>query len=214
MLEKKKKYKTKVIEHELQARASLDNIIKSLLLNVKEIEHPALIANKIGIFISDMLKVNLINLYEAYLLNFEEIKFRRNSYIALGWNGRVKISICLAILNQRLLAKIFNDEDVYGLLWEWGIEAMKLNSEKRPHYIMDRYNVFLDLRDSSELLKELLKIRMNYQSLNDNEGPFHIEVFPYNFYSPEKILLENEYNVYDKTIDKKIENLIIELNLK
>ncbi|WP_459641300.1 hypothetical protein, partial [Flavobacterium sp. CGRL2] len=57
------------------------------------------------------------------------------------------------------------------------------------------------------------KVRNNYNHLNDDLGPYHIEVFPYHFYSPEKILLEKEKS-YDCNLGEQIENLIIYLNLK
>lgn len=192
----------------------LRNEVVNLVNFIKDKDNPLLIANKISYFVSDALREEKINLYEAYLLNWEEIRFRRMSYIESGWNGKVRISTCLAILNQRMLAQVFKDNVAVSELKEWGLEALNLNGEKRAHYILDRYNTFLDAGKSPELLKELLKVRNRYQSLSDNDGPYHNEVFPYHFYSPEKILLDYDGNAYEQMIDEEIENLIIELNLK
>lgn len=192
----------------------MKNDVVNLINFIKDKDNPLLIANKISYFISDALREKKTNLYEAYLLNWEEIRFRRMSYIESGWNGRVRISTCLAILNQRMLAQVFQDNVAANKLKDWALEALNLNGEKREHYILDRYNTFLDANNSHELLKELLEIRNNYQSLSDNEGPYHNEVFPYHFYSPEKILLDCDGSTYEQIVDEEIENLIIELNLK
>jgi len=187
--------------------------IENLINNVKATSNPSLIANKLSYWLSGTLRSARINLYEAYLINWEEIKFRRTSYVETAWNGKVRISTCLSILNQILLAKVFDDNNAISKLKSWGLEALKLNNEQRSHYILDKYRAFLEAYDSSELLTELLSVRTNYQNLSDNEGPFHNEVFPFHFYSPEKILLEKSYESYKKVLDKEIESLIVELNI-
>ena len=44
--------------------------------------------------------------------------------------------------------------------------------------------------DDTGLLRELLTVRENYATLSDEEGPYHVEVFPYHYFEPERILLE------------------------
>jgi hypothetical protein len=63
---------------------------------------------------------------------------------------------------------------------------------------------------------ELLKVRNNNEKLNFDNGPYHIEAFPYLYYSPEEILLnEEEKRKYlnSKSLTEDIENLIVELKL-
>lgn len=74
--------------------------------------------------------------------------------------------------------------------------------------------MFLDANDSTELLEELLHTRSRYEKLSFDEGPYHTEVFPYTYYSPEEILLGNkDKTIYNKELKGFIEELIVELNM-
>lgn len=189
--------------------------IETLKNIIKQESNPLVIANKISYFLSNALREDKISLFEAYLLNMEELRFRRMGYTQTTWNGRVRISTCLSIINQKLLSQIFGEDIVAEKLKGWGLEAYKLNKEKREHYIIDNFNLYLDAQNSPELLKKLVDVRKNYEKLSDDKGPFHNEVFPYHYYSPEDILLGNtEMNVLEKTLNSNIEELLVELNLK
>lgn len=189
--------------------------VNNLISHIKQLDNPLIIAAEISYFISDAMREGKISLYEAYLLNWEEIKYRRMGYTQSAWNGKVRIATCLAILNQKLLAHIFHEQTGAELLKVWGLEAYKLNKENRAHYIMDRYQLFLESNDSPELLKKLLDTRNSYDELSDDEGPYHNEVFPYDDCSPEEILLgRNGQTEYKKHLDGVIEELIVELNMK
>jgi hypothetical protein len=184
-----------------------------LIDELKSIDHPRLISVRISRFISDAMRDNIINLYEGYLLNWEVISYQRRSYIEAAWNGSVRISLCLALLNQRFLAQIFENNESATQLKLWGIEAMNLNKEKREHYIMDRFEEFLDAKDSPDLLKKLVDIRNEYRLLDFDNGPYHNEEFPYDYYAPEKILLEKDESCVKMTTHEIIEDLIVELSL-
>ncbi len=189
-----------------------------LMSSIKEGYNPSIIASHISSFIVEALREKKINLYEAYLVNFEAIRFKRLAYSQPAWNknNRPRITTCLDILNQEYLAYIFDELTVANLLKEWGIEAFKLSSPNRKHYIMDRYSLFLDAYEQPQLLKELLKYRQDYKKLNFDYGPYHIESFPYFYYSPEEILLDSAAKEKFKTsmsLNEDIENLIVELNL-
>ena len=163
---------------------------------------------------SDCLKLNKLSIYEAYLLQWEIINYSRNGYILPAWNGRVQISTCLAILNQKLLALVFNDKNCEKKLEDWGKEALNLCCERRTHYIMDRYIDFLHIRDNdTSLLRTLLNVRENYATMSDNDGPYHVEVFPYHYFQPERILLEKMDIDKEKNISTDIETILIELNV-
>ncbi|MDE6641080.1 MAG: hypothetical protein K2K63_11180 [Acetatifactor sp.] len=155
-----------------------------------------------------------MNIYEAYLLQWEIINYLRDGYILPAWNGRVQISTCLEILNQKLLALIFNDVNCAKQLVDRGKEALDLCGERRTHYIMDRYMEFLNVNtNDTGLLKELLTVRENYAALSDEEGPYHVEVFPYHYFEPERILLEKININTEKNIGTDIETILIELNI-
>jgi len=185
----------------------VDNLINS----IKKTDNPILKANYISYFISDAFRENQITLYEAYVLNLEIIKLDRISYTQPAWNRDVRISTCLSILNQYLLAKIFDNNAGAEMLKKIALEAFLLNKEKRSHYIMDHYKSYFETNNLEKLLQQLLDIRNNYNNLSDDFGPYHNEVFPYHFYSPEKILLEKS-NSLDQIISNEVENILIYLN--
>ena len=189
--------------------------VESLISHIRNTDNPLIVANKISYFLSDALREGKISLYEAYVVNWEEIRFRRMGYTQPAWGGRVRIMTCLTLLNQKLLAHFFNDQLGVEKLRDWGLEANQLNNEKRPHYIMDRYNVFLDANDSTNLLEKLSDVRISYERLSDEDGPYHTEVFPYHYYSPEELLLGKSGQLENKEgINEGIEKLIIELSIK
>ena len=189
-----------------------------ILQDVRNTDNPAIKAIRLSVHLSDMLRENKINIYEAYLLQGEIISCRREGYILPAWGSTVQcstvqISDCIAILNQRLLALVFKDYKYADLLKDFGIEALHLCKEKRAHYIMDDYMEFININAGADsLLYKLYNARQNYNSLSDEEGPFHVEEFPYHYCEPEKILLGKENLQSMKSISGDIETLLIELN--
>lgn len=97
-----------------------------------------------------------------------------------------------------------------------GNGSFYLTIEKRKHYIMNRYFEFLDSNENHLLLQDLLEIRNKYNTLSFDAGPYHNELFPYDFYIPEQLLLDDNIKTKycnAKELSKDIENLIVELNL-
>lgn len=186
----------------------------NILQDAKNTDNPAIKAMSLSVHLSNMLRENRINIYEAYLLNGEIINYNREGYTLPAWNGFVGISECIAILNQRLLALVFKDEKYAHLLREFGIEALHLSKQNRTHYIMDSYIEFININDESDnLLHKLYKVRKKYNSLSYNDGPYHVEKFPWDYYEPEKMLLDKVDLHNMKSISTDMETLLIELNI-
>lgn len=191
-------------------------MINKLLEEIKKESNPLNIAVEISSFVADFLQNGEISLYEAYSVYWEVIKYERMGYLQLTHRNSVRITTCITILNQKLLADIFDDRAASNKLKEWAVEAYKLNKEKRHHYIMDRFMEFLNANENPKLLEELLQVRKNYDKLSFDDGPYHNEEIPYDCYSFEEILLDNESlrNFREnKTLSEEIENLIVEINL-
>jgi hypothetical protein len=191
------------------------NEVGVLINSIKDKSNPSMIADDISHFVIDSFREDRISLYEAYMVNMEAIKFKRLGYIQPAWNERVRITTCLTLLNQKLLSHVFNETMGAERIQGWALEAYRLNREGRLHFIMDRYAAFLEANTDTQLLEELLHVRRNYGKLSDDDGPYHNEVFPYHFYSPEEILLsigEKDKYCLSKILDESIENLIVELN--
>lgn len=191
-------------------------MINELLEELKKEDNPLNIAIEISSFVAELFRNGQMTLYEAYSVYWEAIKYERKGYLQLTHRNYVRISTCITILNQKLLADIFDDRAASNMLKQWAVEAYKLNNEKRPHYIIDRFMEFLSANERPELLEELLQVRKNYEKLSFNDGPYHCEEFPYDCYSFEEILLDNELLKSfrnNKTLSEEIENLIVEINL-
>lgn len=192
---------------------TVSNNVLNIINEIKSTDHPALKSLNLSLYISENLREKKLNIYEAYLLQGEVIRYTRDSYIMPAWSGKVQISTCLNLLNQKLLALAFNDIGYMKNIEKWSTEALQLCVEKRKHYIMDKYSEFLSIDfDSRDLLLELLNVREKYDSLSYDDGPYHTEVFPYDEFEPEKILLERSDLSKEKFISKDIETLLIELN--
>ncbi len=66
--------------------------------------------------------------------------------------------------------------DYGNQLREWGMEALQLCGEKRPHYILNKYVEFINFsRNCDMLLQELSDVRKHYTLLSNEEGPYHVE---------------------------------------
>lgn len=184
-----------------------------LVQSLRSTDNPAVRAADLSYYISDGLKSGRLNIYEAYLLQWEKLKFERDSYTLPAWNVKVRISTCVELLNQRLTAMALGDNKGAERTAEWGGEALRLCAENRPHYIMDSYTDFITAeRSNTALLKELLKIRQSCSDLDFDKGPFHTELFPYDFFEPEKFLLERKTYVKN-IIGADTEDILVELNL-
>ena len=191
-----------------------------LIQDIKKTDNPARKAAKLSFYISDGLRNQELNLYEAYLLQQEVLNYTREGYILPAWNTKVRIATCLALLNQRLMALAFHDRKYAQLLKKWGMEAYTLCAERRAHYIMDRYSDFLEINCTGAddcvhegLLRELLNVRGNYDRLSDNDGPYHVEVFPYHYFEAERILMEKMDLAGEKQISEDTEAILIELSI-
>lgn len=194
----------------------MQNDIEFIMKTIKDIKNPVHISDEVSHFVIDSLRDRRINLYEAYMINNEVTRLKRLGYTQPAWNEDVRITTCIYLINQKLLAHIFNDSLMEKQLKVWAVEAFNLNKEKRPHYIMDRFDDFLEACQNPELLLELSDIRSGYEQLDYDEGPYHNEAFPFDFFSPEDILLDKEIKDQcsnNKIISNGIEDLIVGLTL-
>ncbi len=192
----------------------MENTILNMIQSIRESNNPILKATILSKYISDGLRNQKLSLYEAYLLQWEVINDTREWYILPAWNGKVQISICLALLNQKLLAHAFRDSNCIQLLRQWGLEAFRLCAERRAHYIMDRYYDYLDIdcERNEHLLKEMLDVRERYDVMSYDDGPYHVECFPYHYFEPERILLEKMDLRNEMLVTEDVEKILIELN--
>lgn len=173
---------------------------------------PQLIAMELGFLISDSLKSGEISVYEGYLLNSERLRFRRRAYSEMAWDIKPQISDLLGLLNQKLMAQIYEDARAADLYRRWATEAYKENREKRSHEIADSYENFI-AGDNAACLERLSELRRGYDRLNSNFGPFHVELFPFEYFSPEDYLLGRHAGgaELDKTVSEAVQDCIVSI---
>jgi hypothetical protein len=195
--------------------AKISDNINNCLQCVFSKSAPNILAVNIGFLIADSLKVGQISLYEGYLLHAEKLRFRRRAYIEPAWGVCVQISDLLSLLNQSLLASLFDDKADILRYKEWALEAFGMNSEVRDHLIMNDYEFFLE--ESIDALKCMESLRSNYETTSGNNGPYPIESFPFHYYAPEVLLLNKKNSHVDldltKDIGDEVAGLIVELGM-
>ena len=191
----------------------LEEKTKALIDCVGAQTTPGNCSMEIGVFVSQGLRDKEINLYEAYLLSGMKMEFTRLSYIQPAWSGGVRISILLELLNLRLLAAAFEEKSEEVRWTGYAKEAYSMNQERRPHYILDYYQEYLEETISPALLQNLKDVRANRSKPFDN-GPYHTDVFPYSQCKCEELLLQGKtFPHRNKKVCSAIENLLVQLIL-
>ncbi|MBQ7775647.1 MAG: hypothetical protein IJ379_06975 [Lachnospiraceae bacterium] len=188
--------------------------VAELLTELKKRKNPRIIASELNRFLIQSLREGKISLYEAYLINAEVLNFARDGYILPAWQGfGVSISNCIMLLNQWMMANVFQDEEYAKQLQVWAVEAAGLCKEKRKHYIMDKYQSFFEEEERKALLQKLADVRKKYDSLSFDEGPYHVEAFPYDFFAPEEVLTVGKELNESMEISEEIQELLVELSI-
>lgn len=164
-------------------------------------------------YLRDTREDQQITLYEYYLVETERVSFERQACVQPAWPNRVGISHLIRLLNMKMLALLFQEQEAAEMWDAWGMEAYRLNQEKRPHYILDGYPTFLRAEQDPAILSKLLAKRKSRRKPFDN-GPYHDECFPWDWCVYEEMLLEGRYfGQEDKKISGEIEELLAELYL-
>ena len=187
--------------------------MESAIGDIQVQENPGVIANKIGRYLSGAMREEEISLYEAWLIHEFKIRFNHMHCKQPGWGGRYRIQLILGILNHLLLARCFNDRGSEELAESILREALELNREVRSHYVLDVIHSFFDEDQLVFGLKLLQEWREEYEITDEGLGPFHNEVFPYHYYSPEDLLLAG-WSLENKTISDPVVEFMVILERK
>ncbi len=200
-------------------KQELQKETQELILKIQKAINPGTVTIYLGSYIANNLRYGRISLYEAYILKGEEICLKRGKG-KNNWRERIGIRICLEILNQRMLAILYGELEYAERLKEFGLEAMRLNEEKREHIIMDEYENYLDIVGNEELLKRLEYYRDNWETIlsddydYDDDGPLPVESFPYEYCALEKCFLSDNPHLEKTEVQEEIEDIIVEIALK
>lgn len=151
--------------------------------------NPLIVADSITQFISGRLRDETISLYSAFLLNQDALRLGRRGYHQPAWRQQFNLRCALALYLQYLFAMAIGEANVAQTVAAWLAEDVPLLNTNRKHYIRKHFALLPVIETSNEQLAELSTIRSRYESLPSGDGPYHTEVFPWNEYSPEDVLL-------------------------
>lgn len=164
-------------------------------------------------YLRDARRDQQITLYEYYLVETERLSFEHQACVQPAWPNRVGITHLISLLNMKMMALLFQEKEAAEMWDSWGMEAYKLNQEKRPHYLLDDYPTFLKAETHPEVLTKLLAQRKSRRKPFDN-GPYHDERFPWDLCAYEEMLLQGQhFTEEDKKICGEIEELLTDLYL-
>ncbi|MFN9878015.1 MAG: hypothetical protein ACK53V_17120 [Planctomycetota bacterium] len=97
---------------------------------------------------------------------------------------------------------------------EWFLNDIHLLTESRRHFLADRLSDGGALVSNQQFLQSLSEMRTAFDSLPDDDGPYHVEVFPWHYAAPERELLapgsQPEFRRTD-AVDSEVEDLIMKL---
>lgn len=165
-------------------------------------------------YTSSRLRDGSVSLYSAFLLAHEALRIGRNGYLQPSWNNSLSISGLLRIYVHCLTARAFRADRMATIAEAWLVNDASHLREHRPHFFTDRLSDGCALATDDTFLQLLSEMRRQYDSLNDDDGPFHVEVFPWQYAAPERELLipGSQPDFCNTTpIDREVEDLLAEL---
>lgn len=185
----------------------------ALLAELAGTPNPDIRALAIQYYLRDVCKEHPLTLYERYTLEAEAVSYEHQAWTRPGWPRRADITDLIRVLNMKMMALLFQEQEAAEMWDSWGWEVYRLNQEKRPHYILDNYPTFLEAEKDPKALEKLLAARRSRRRPFD-KGPYHDEHFPGEQCAYEERLLQGHFfTEEDKRLREEVEELIVELYL-
>lgn len=177
-------------------------------------DHPAVLADNLGRYVSDRLRQNDLDIYSAFLMSMDAARIRRLAYRQAAWPQTLSISGLLALLMLALTSRALRIHRSYEQLQQWFLEDIPLLTEKRHHFLVDRLDAGESLFDDETLLTEIAQMRRDYDSLSDDYGPYPNEVFPWDHAEPEcEVLNAGSDPAFqsEQVLDANVGQILVEL---
>ena len=108
----------------------------ALLAALEGTQSPGGRSIEMGSYLRDARADRQVTLYEQYLLETERLSLGHQACVQPGWANRVGISHLVSLLNMKMMALLFQEREAAEMWDAWGMDAYRLNQEKRPHYII------------------------------------------------------------------------------
>ena len=184
-----------------------------LTIDLGKETNPLIVADDVGIFVSNALREKSISLFSAFLLNQDVLRLRRIGYRQPAWSHQFSISSLLALYMQYLCGLAIGEDGISRSVASWLREDFPLLGDKREHFVKQHLADLSNFEPTVERLEELAAIRSGYDALRDDAGPYHTEVFPYDYYSPEDVLLGRSTDEVEKSgIEPVVEELMLAIS--
>ncbi len=181
-------------------------------IDLEQHSNPTIVADILTQEISGGLREDRLSLYSCFLLNQDALRLRRCGYRQAAWQLPLTISGVLALYMQRLVALAIDELRVAQTLTDWLVEDLPLLKARRPHFIIGILGDSPGSPPTEQELTLLSQIRSRYATASDDDGPYQTEVFPYDYYAPENVLLGRDKTTIDKTcVDAEAENLMLQV---
>lgn len=180
-------------------------------------DHPLIQSDDLFHYISDRMRRGSLDLYSAFLLAHEAIRIKRNGYLQPAWKYKLSISGLLAIYVHCITARAFREDRIARTVSTWLNEDAAHLREHRSHFLTNQLRVGGTWRFDQEALSALSQMRKQYDSLDDDNGPFHVEVFPWHYAAPEReLMMPGSEAAFQcaRSIDPEIEGLIVDLCIR
>jgi hypothetical protein len=183
--------------------------IEELRSRIRNQRNPLIIADEIGFFISAALRAGNISLYECYLLCDSQAGLFRQGYLKPAYRYSPGYRRLLSLIMLLLLARYYGDQVLASKHRLWLFEARDKLCERRLHYC-DQLIGFIRNEDERSLLHLLAETRAGEKPFDD--GPYHDEVFPYDYIVPEaELIAERPHG--PKDISSDIVDLLVEIEV-
>ena len=177
-------------------------------------DYPRVQAGTVSQYVSDRIQAGDIDLYSAFQLEHEATRIHRLSYRQPAWGWTVGIRDLQKIFMLGLTARGLGCDRQAEIAETWFMDDSALLDEKREHHFIDRLADGRSLFTDRRLLEQLAVIRRDYDRLSDGDGPYHVEVFPYDFAEPENDILNagsrREFK-HSGVMDSEVEEVLVEL---
>ncbi|MEY2466619.1 MAG: hypothetical protein QOD03_1140 [Verrucomicrobiota bacterium] len=179
-------------------------------------DKPALQAAALTHYMGDRLRAGSIDIHSAFQLNHEAVRIRRLCYRQPAWGHSLYISGLYSMFMHALTARALRCDEQMKIAEDWFLEDLPLLREKRKHPLVDRLEQGRALFYDHDFLQLLADTRRMYheRTLDEELGPYHVTVFPYDYAVPEQeLLFPGTCSEFDRTIplDSEIEAILVEL---
>ena len=177
-------------------------------------DNPSIQADEIRYVVARGLREGTLTLYEGYQLQCEAIRIDRIAYTQSAWGRQLSISGLLAIVMHAVTEKALGLHDAAIRHEQWYVNDFHLLGTRRHHFLTDKYPGIAGWLSDGDFLQLINTLRINYDKLSDDDGPYPSEVFPYHYAAPELVLTGEGIGAFDnlkREVSDTVGDAIVEL---